>query len=118
MSFFTKRYYLPGTRPGTLALKGLSPPTPPRLSQIDYSDTQLEEITPGACLAYLDQPTCTWIHIQGDTDPNTLKMLTFITAIFILLTFIAAVYGMNFGNKTDSSWAMPELNWYYGYPLI
>jgi len=78
MSFFTKRYHPPGTRPGTLALKGLPPLTPPRISLIDYSDTQLEEIeeiTPEACLAYLDRPTTTWIHIQGDADPDTLNEL-------------------------------------------
>jgi len=25
---------------------------------------------------------------------------------------------MNFGMNQKSPWAMPELNWYYGYPLI
>ncbi len=49
---------------------------------------------------------------------ETMRVLTVIATIFIPLTFVAGVYGMNFGNKSDSPWAMPELNWYYGYPLL
>ena len=47
-----------------------------------------------------------------------LRVLTVIATIFIPLTFIVGVYGMNFGNNTASRWAMPELKWYYGYPLL
>lgn len=44
-----------------------------------------------------------------------MKLLTVISTIFIPLTFIAGVYGMNF-NPDKSPWNMPELNWYWGYP--
>lgn len=45
-----------------------------------------------------------------------MKVLTVIATVFMPLTFIAGVYGMNF--KTDlSPWNMPELAWYYGYPF-
>lgn len=45
-----------------------------------------------------------------------MKVLTVIATLFIPLTFIVGVYGMNF--HTDiSPWNMPELDWYYGYPL-
>ena len=44
-----------------------------------------------------------------------MKLLTVISSIFIPLTFIAGVYGMNF-NPEASPWNMPELNWYWGYP--
>ncbi|MBF1989267.1 magnesium/cobalt transporter CorA [Fischerella thermalis] len=44
-----------------------------------------------------------------------MKLLTVISAIFIPLTFIAGVYGMNF-NTEKSPYNMPELNWYWGYP--
>ncbi|NIP88783.1 MAG: magnesium and cobalt transport protein CorA, partial [Gammaproteobacteria bacterium] len=37
-------------------------------------------------------------------------------AIFIPLSFIAGVYGMNF--SADSPWNMPELGWRYGYPAV
>ena len=46
-----------------------------------------------------------------------MRVLTVIATIFIPLTFIVGVYGMNFHNG-DSPWAMPELRWYYGYPLV
>lgn len=39
---------------------------------------------------------------------NVMKVLTIISTIFIPLTFITGVYGMNFAN-------MPELRWHYGY---
>lgn len=46
-----------------------------------------------------------------------MRLLTLIATIFIPLTFIVGVYGMNFAHP-ESPWAMPELGWYYGYPLI
>jgi magnesium transporter len=45
-----------------------------------------------------------------------MKLLTVISSIFIPLTFIVGVYGMNF-NSEVSPWNMPELNWYWGYPF-
>jgi magnesium transporter len=36
------------------------------------------------------------------------KTLTIISTIFIPLTFIVGLYGMNFAN-------MPEIHWQYGY---
>lgn len=48
---------------------------------------------------------------------ETMRVLTIIATIFIPLTFVVGVYGMNF-EHADSPWAMPELSWYYGYPMI
>jgi magnesium transporter len=42
---------------------------------------------------------------------SVMKVLTIIATIFMPLTFIAGVYGMNFRY-------MPELEWRWGYPLI
>ncbi|NIM97683.1 MAG: magnesium and cobalt transport protein CorA, partial [Proteobacteria bacterium] len=39
-----------------------------------------------------------------------MKVLTIIATIFIPLTFIAGIYGMNFK-------FMPELEWRLGYPI-
>lgn len=47
---------------------------------------------------------------------EVMKVLTIIATIFIPLTFIAGIYGMNF-NPEISPWNMPELNWHYGYPF-
>jgi magnesium transporter len=46
---------------------------------------------------------------------EVMKTLTVVSSIFIPLTFIAGIYGMNF--NTDSPWNMPELSWYWGYPF-
>ena len=48
---------------------------------------------------------------------EVVKVLTIISTIFIPLTFIVGVYGMNF-NTNKSPFNMPELNWYFGYPLV
>ena len=42
---------------------------------------------------------------------EVMKVLTIIATIFIPLTFIAGIYGMNFEKP-----GMPELRWVYGYP--
>jgi magnesium transporter len=48
-----------------------------------------------------------------------MKVLTIIATIFMPLSFIAGVYGMNFSTDADgpagSRWNMPELHWRYGY---
>lgn len=44
-----------------------------------------------------------------------MKVLTIIATIFIPLSFIAGIYGMNFDTK--SPWNMPELSWTLGYPF-
>lgn len=48
---------------------------------------------------------------------EVMKVLTIIATIFIPLTFVAGIYGMNF-NPEASPLNMPELNWYYGYPAF
>jgi magnesium transporter len=45
-----------------------------------------------------------------------MKVLTMMATVFIPLTFVAGLYGMNFHTER-SPWNMPELDWYYGYPL-
>lgn len=48
---------------------------------------------------------------------EVMRVLTVIATIFIPLTFVVGVYGMNF-NTESSPWNMPELEWHYGYPLV
>ncbi|MBU6229437.1 MAG: magnesium/cobalt transporter CorA [Cyanobacteria bacterium REEB459] len=45
---------------------------------------------------------------------EVMKLLTVISSVFIPLTFIAGVYGMNF-DPSKSPLNMPELEWYWGY---
>ena len=47
---------------------------------------------------------------------EVMKVLTVVATIFIPLSFIASVYGMNF-DRDVSPWNMPELGWYLGYPF-
>jgi len=47
---------------------------------------------------------------------EVMKLLAVISTVFIPLTFVAGIYGMNF-NTDASPWNMPELDWYWGYPL-
>jgi len=55
-------------------------------------------------------------HLNTRTN-EVVRVLTIIATIFIPLTFIAGVYGMNF-NPAASPVNMPELNWYWGYPAV
>lgn len=52
-----------------------------------------------------------YLSISSHQLNNTMKVLTIITAIFVPLTFIVGVYGMNFEY-------IPELHWHYGYFYI
>lgn len=47
---------------------------------------------------------------------ETMKVLTVVSSIFLPMTFVAGIYGMNFSPEA-SPWNMPELNWYWGYPF-
>ena len=52
----------------------------------------------------------------GIRTSEIMKVLTVISSIFIPLTFIAGVYGMNFDPKLGP-FNMPELEWPLGYPF-
>lgn len=47
---------------------------------------------------------------------DVISYLTIVSVIFMPLTFLVGVWGMNFDPDT-SPWNMPELRAYYGYPL-
>lgn len=49
-----------------------------------------------------------YISLNSNRMNTIMKTLTVITTIFMPLTFIAGIYGMNFDN-------MPELKWQWGY---
>lgn len=54
-----------------------------------------------------------YLSAVSNRTNDIMKVLTIFAAIFIPLSFIAGVYGMNF--ETDSPWNMPELHWRFGY---
>jgi magnesium transporter len=52
-----------------------------------------------------------YISLSSHRLNNTMKVLTIITAIFVPLSFLAGLYGMNFDN-------MPELHYRHGYFIV
>lgn len=52
-----------------------------------------------------------YINTQNSKLNEIIRVLTIISTIFIPLTFIVGVYGMNFRY-------FPELEWHYGYALV
>ena len=48
---------------------------------------------------------------------DVMKVLTVISTIFIPLSFLTGLYGMNFDHGV-SSWNMPELSAQFGYPIL
>ncbi len=69
---------------------------------IDTVDT-FHEITTGMLELYS-------LYVSNKTN-DVMKVLTIITTLFIPLTFLTGLYGMNFKH-------MPELNWPYSYPIL
>ncbi len=53
----------------------------------------------------------TYLSLTSNRMNEVMKVLTIIATIFIPLTFIAGVYGMNFQH-------MPELAWKWAYPAV
>lgn len=51
------------------------------------------------------------MNMKADRMNEIMKILTIISSIFLPLTFIVGLYGMNFKN-------IPELNWKYGYVYV
>jgi len=52
----------------------------------------------------------------GNRMNEVMKVLTIIATVFMPMSFIAGLYGMNF-NPSASRWNMPELGWHFGYPF-
>lgn len=63
------------------------------------------------CRQVLDGVVNIYYATQGQRMNEVMKVLTLISTIFIPLTFIAGLYGMNFK-------FMPELNSPFGYPIV
>lgn len=51
------------------------------------------------------------LSVSSQKTNDVMRVLTVISTIFMPLTFLVGVYGMNFKH-------LPELDWYYGYYVI
>lgn len=68
---------------------------------------QLVEITE-MCRDQVSELTNSYLSMLNNRMSEVMKVLTIMSSIFIPLTFLVGVYGMNFDH-------MPELHWRYGY---
>jgi magnesium transporter len=57
-----------------------------------------------------------YLSMVNQRTNEVMKVLTIIATVFMPLTFIVGIYGMNF-DPDSSPWNMPELRAYYGYPV-
>lgn len=71
---------------------------------VELTETQ-REIASGLLDVYLSS--------VSNRMNEIMKVLTIIATIFIPLSFVAGLYGMNFDRR--SPWNMPELGWRFGY---
>lgn len=59
-----------------------------------------------------------FFHLQQEHRTNErMKVLTVFATLFMPLTFLAGIYGMNFSHEAGP-WNMPELYWPYGYLTV
>ena len=94
-SLSTKKSSLDNIKYRKELVKGFDP--------INKSMTRLEEKAESLRLQYM--------LTQQAKSTKKINFLTIVQAVFVPLTFIAGVYGMNFEN-------MPELGWKYGYTAV
>ncbi|MFD1597748.1 magnesium/cobalt transporter CorA [Halobellus rarus] len=56
-----------------------------------------------------------YLNVVSQSTNEVMKRLTVVATIFIPLTFVVGVYGMNFGEHATN---LPELTWPYAYPAV
>jgi magnesium transporter len=69
---------------------------------VEVVDTRREQLTDVAELL---------MAVTAQRTNDIMKVLTIVSTIFMPLTLVVGIYGMNFVN-------MPELHWPWGYPLV
>ena len=56
-----------------------------------------------------------YLNVVSQSTNEVMKRLTIVATIFIPLTFVVGVYGMNFADHAAN---LPELSWPYAYPAV
>ncbi|MFB6173444.1 MAG: magnesium/cobalt transporter CorA [Halobacteriales archaeon] len=56
-----------------------------------------------------------YLNALSQSTNEVMKVLTVIATVFLPLTFVVGVYGMNFAG---GPYNMPELGWIFGYPAV
>lgn len=89
--------------------------TRPYLRDADDHARRINDLLDGyrdACTSLLD----THLSLSAARLNDIMKVLTLIATIFMPLSFLAGIYGMNF--DTASPYNMPELGYRYAYPIL
>lgn len=81
----------------------------------DHAVMQLESLD--VSREMLSSMTDAYLSALSNRMNEVMKVLTVIATIFMPLTVLTGLYGMNF-NPEASPYNMPELNWRYGYPAV
>lgn len=77
MTYFSKQYHDPGTAPGTL-VSAAGTDAAVTIHLLDYTSDAVEEIRLARaedCHQYLQRNSKTWIQVNGQADPDTLRKL-------------------------------------------
>ena len=91
---------------GPIDLHAIREPLHDVVAHVEHSLRYIERVEDH--LGELDRH---FLLLLQDKTNNRLRILTIISAIFMPLTLIAGIYGMNFR-------LMPELSWHYGYWVV
>jgi len=97
-------------------VEGISEATRPYLRDVlDHAECALgrSDHLKDSCLGLFDLQN----SLSGAQLNEVMKVLTVISTVFIPLTFIVGVYGMNFDPEA-STLNMPELHWRFGYLYV
>jgi magnesium transporter len=76
--YFTKKYNLPGTSPGTLSSLRKMDASGVQIRLVDYARDHLQQkdgIKVYDCLPYLEKDTTTWLHVQGHPPEEVMRSL-------------------------------------------
>lgn len=93
----------------------ITPATTPYLRDVYDHAVHLADVTETyreLAQSYIDVYLSSVAHRTNET----MRVLTVLATIFIPLTFVAGVFGMNF--DTSHPLNMPELGWRFGYPAF
>ena len=86
--------------------KLINPQTTPYFANLKDQLLQITDET-DLNMTRAEGTTNLFFSYQGHRMNEVMKVLTIVATIFIPLTFVAGIYGMNFEN-------MPELSWKWG----
>ena len=89
----------------TLALRSLADELAEVRDALDFHRDEIQRLTD--------------LYLNGISNRlnDVMRVLTIISTLFMPLSFLASLYGMNFDREV-SPWNMPELGWKYGYLAV